>query len=451
LLGEKVNLEAKIKTAKMKKALLLPSLLMLALGLSAQHHHLPCLYDLAVESMEHQYPGYKQQLQQTIKKALQEQRRNTDGEVYAIPVVVHVVWKEAVENIALERIEAQLRVLNESFRRQNADTVNTREAFHPVVGDAGIEFVLADVIRVQTNETFQPQFSLAGSTLPDKVKRSAQGGSDAVEPEHFLNIWVCAIRPLSIFGLESPVLGYAYPPAGLAHWPAGANAPSPELEGVVVDYRTFGDNLTYQVPGVGELPMRGRTTVHEVGHYLGLRHISGDGTLAILGIPDCNADDGVADTPNQGTQSQFDCNPEQNTCNDGPGDLPDMIENYMDYSRETCQNSFTKGQIEIMRAVLEGPRSGLPLPPTSTSAAAPANWGRVFPNPSDGLFFWDLPAEAKAFTFSVHDIYGRPIIAPRLGQPRLAIDLSGYPAGLYFLHAKLADGLIVKQKLVLQR
>jgi hypothetical protein len=437
----------------MKKTLLATGLLALTLGLNAQTaQFLPCLYDLAVEHLESQYPGYRAQVQQTVKKALHshQQRNNTD-EVYALPVVVHVVWKEEAENIPLERIEAQIRVLNESFRRQNADTTETRAIFHPVVGDAGIEFVLADVIRIQTNETFQPQFSLAGTTLPDQVKVSAEGGSDAIDPEHFLNIWVCAIRPLSIFGLESPILGYAYPPADLPNWPDGTAAPAPELEGVVVDYRTFGDNLSYQVPGVGELPMRGRTTVHEVGHYLGLRHISGDGLLGLLGIPDCNVDDGVEDTPNQGRQSQFDCDHSQNTCNDGPGDLPDMVENYMDYSRETCQNSFTKGQIAIMRAVLEGPRSGLPLPPSNTVSPQAAELGSIFPNPSDGLFYWNLPEEVDRFTFFVSDVYGRIVIAPRLGQPRLAIDLAGYPAGMYYLHAKLPDGQSATKKLVLQR
>jgi hypothetical protein len=42
-------------------------------------------------------------------------------------------------------------------------------------------------------------------------------------------------------------------------------------------------------------PVRWRTITYEVGHYLGLRHIWGDGLLSIFGIPDCDADDGVED------------------------------------------------------------------------------------------------------------------------------------------------------------
>jgi hypothetical protein len=413
--------------------------------------YLPCLHDLAVEQMEKQYAGYKKHVAQVIQAAVAERRAKTlNEEVYTIPVVVHVVWKLPEENISEERIEAQIQVLNASYRRQNADTVNTRDIFLPVVGDAKIEFVLTDVIRVQTAETFQPTFSLAGTTLPDKVKRSAQGGSDAVDPEHHLNIWVCAIQPLSIFGLQSPILGYAYPPAGLAHWPAGTQAPAPDLEGVVVDYRTIGDSLTYQVPGVGELPMRGRTTVHEVGHYLGLRHISGDGLLAILGVPDCDADDGVEDTPQQGRQSQFDCNQSQNTCDTGAGDLPDMIENYMDYSRETCQNSFTMGQIEIMRAVLEGPRSGLISTVSNTISAADFDSNiAVFPNPTDGLLQMRFPEQRL----------DRIVLLTPAGQVlRVAqgpffdahqLHLEGLPAGMYFVRLEQA-GQVAVRKVVLR-
>lgn len=448
----------------MKKHLLLCILLLSAIAAHTQESrsdetsraasqpHLPCLHDLAVEHKEAQFPGYKKHVAQVIQTAVTERRAKTiNEEVYTIPVVVHVVWKLPEENIPEERIEAQIRVLNEAYRRQNPDTVNTRDIFLPVVGDAKIEFVLTEVVRVQTNEFFQPTFTFSGTTLPDKVKRSAQGGSDAVDPVHHLNIWVCAIRPLTILGNQSPILGYAYPPAGLAHWPAGTQAPAPDLEGVVVDYRVVGDSLSYNAYGLGPLPMRGRTTVHEVGHYLGLRHISGDGLLAILGVPDCDADDGVEDTPQQGRQSQFDCNQDQNTCNDGAGDLPDMIENYMDYSRETCQNSFTMGQIEIMRAVLEGPRSGLiEQVMSSASTLAATVGGTVFPNPSGGLFELNVREHIGAYIFSVTDMYGRTLLPPQAGLPQQRIDLSGYPAGLYYLQVKPAAGMRWTAKLVLR-
>ena len=430
----------------MKKLLLLPALLFCVFTAGAQY--LPCLYDLAVEHMENQYPGYREHVQRGIQGALEDSRAKNEDELYTVPVVVHVVWKETSENIPLDRIEAQIDALNKAYRRQNADTVNTREIFYPVVGDAGIEFVLVDVIRVQTNEFFQPTFTFAGITLPDKVKRTAQGGSDAVDPIHHLNIWICAIRPLTILGNQSPILGYAYPPAGLPHWPAGASAPSLDLEGVVVDYRVVGDSLSYQAYGLGPLPMRGRTMVHEVAHYLGLRHISGDGLLGLLGINDCDADDGVEDTPQQGRQSQFICNHQQNTCDDGPGDLPDMVENYMDYSLETCQNSFTQGQIDIMRAVLEGPRIGLLNSPSSTNDANDlADKVSVFPNPTYGLLQMQFPGQRldRIVLLTPAGKALRVLRGPFFDTHQL--DLQGLPAGMYFLRME-QDGQVAVKKAV---
>lgn len=428
----------------MRKMFLFPALLLCASAANAQHF--PCLYDLAVERMEAQYPGYRQHVQRAIQGALEKGRAKTTEEIYTVPVVVHVVWKEQVENISLEQIEAQIGALNEAYRRQNADTVNTREIFHPVVGDPKIEFLLTDVIRVQTNEFFQPTIN----SMPDKVKKTAQGGSDAVDPVHHLNIWICAIRPLTVLGTQNPVLGYAYPPAGLPNWPSGASAPSIDLEGVVVDYRTVGDSLTYQAYGLGPLPMRGRTMVHEVAHYLGLRHISGDGLLGLIGIPDCEADDGVEDTPQQGLQSQFICNPQQNTCNDGDDDLPDMIENYMDYSLETCQNSFTQGQIDIMRAVLEGPRAGLLNSPSSTAGANDlAERVYVFPNPTDGLLQAQFPGRQfnRIALLTPAGQTLRVLNGPFFDMQQ--IDLQGLPAGMYFLRME-HEGHAAVRKVVLR-
>lgn len=412
----------------------------------AQQPHIPCLYDLAVDKMDAEYPGYKDRVNEVFQNAKDHVTTRGVQEVYTIPVIVHVVWKNPEEDIPLEQIEAQIAVLNQCFRRQNPDTINTRAIFHPVVADAGVEFVLADVIRVETQEEFQP--SLLGG-LPDHVKITADGGSDAIDPEAYMNIWVCAIKPLSIFGFESPVLGYAYPPADLANWPPDSNAPELALEGVVVDYRAFGDSLTYSVAGM-ELPIRGRTTTHEVGHYLGLRHISGDGQGAILGIPDCDADDGVEDTPNQGTQSQFDCNASQNTCDEGMGDLPDMVENYMDYSSETCQNSFTQGQADIVRAVLEGPRAGLVLPLVATTAADALELTRIYPNPTQGSIHWNIPAELGAYTSTLFDLQGKLLRQTPRNTGQLTIDMQQLPAGIYVLHTHFEDGRSTVRKVVKQ-
>jgi hypothetical protein len=129
-------------------------------------------------------------------------------------------------------------------------------------------------------------------------------------------------------------LGYAQFPtmSGLDGLPDDAAA---QTDGVVIGYRYFGRTENVQPPF-----NMGRTTTHEVGHWLGLRHIWGDG--------DCSATDYCADTPsangpNQSCQFRDSC----------PGDGPDMIENYMDYSDDPCMSIFTIDQMARMRTVLE--------------------------------------------------------------------------------------------------
>ena len=414
------------------KKIVLCFLATVTLLFTAGAQNLVCGYDLAVYQLDQLYPGYKAAVDATFEaaKKLAAELPNMAArqEVYTIPVVVHVVWKDSVENIPLSQIEDQMDVLNEAYRRLNADTVNTRDIFKPFAGDAKIEFVLTEVIRVKTDASFSPTLT---SVVIDQVKQTANGGSDAADPVHFLNIWVCRINPISIGGINlGQILGYAYPPADLANWPAGAAAPSLELEGVVVDFRAFGRGLTYDMQGM-LLPIEGRTTVHEVGHYLGLRHIWGDGLSALLGIPDCNASDGIDDTPTQGLGSQFACNHNQNTCTDPGDDLPDMIENYMDYSREDCQNMLTHGQIAHIHAVLEGPRRPLWEQFTSSKSVATSTPVTMWPNPVTASLRIETAGNA-AYTARVLNALGQPVQLVYFngnGQ----IEMGRMQAGIYYV------------------
>lgn len=327
--------------------LLTLALTLLCFHSNAQHQHTEkCGHSALLDHIEAQLPGYKAAVNstfQTAKMKSKEILENGREDVYTIPVVIHIVANQssAEQDIADSIIEDQMRVLNEDFRLQNPDANNIRSEFASIQGDALIEFELKEVKRVYHNR-FLPFVPLL-----DNMKRSGQGGSDAVDPEHTLNIWVCEM-------LLGAVLGYAYPPANLINWPEGSAAQFVNLEGVVLDYRAFGSNNPassfYENQGFAII---GRTATHEVGHYLGLRHYWGDG--------DCNEDDGIDDTPPAADNSQTTgCLISKNTCGSGvPGDLPDMWENYMDYSQETCQVAFTNGQIALMRAVLECPRVGL--------------------------------------------------------------------------------------------
>nr|AJD23143.1 metalloprotease 1 [Onygena corvina] len=78
---------------------------------------------------------------------------------------------------------------------------------------------------------------------------------------------------------------------------------------------------------------QGKTTTHEVGHYLGLYHVFSENGS-------CQDSDMVADTPAQSKKTSG-CPSSQDSC---PGGGVDSIHNYMDYSYDYCMNQFTRGQ-----------------------------------------------------------------------------------------------------------
>jgi Pregnancy-associated plasma protein-A/Secretion system C-terminal sorting domain len=398
----------------------------------------PCFHDELIAAQNRLTPDFKAAIDRTYAELLKNHPLQTRVfQTYVIPVVFHVVYKTDEENLSDTRLKDQIAVLNANYRRKNADTTSTRGIFKPVAADAGIEFRLDRVIRVKTTALFKPDLLSQENQIPNQVKKAEQGGSAAIDPDHFLNIWICKIEPLSLFSIQAGmILGFAYPPADLSNWPAGAAAPTKDLEGVVVDYRAVGKaGLKLPYPGRDTLNLQGRTMVHEVGHYLGLRHIWGDGSF--LGSS-CEGEDGVTDTPKASSQSKFDCDQTKNSCVDaGATDLPDMVENFMDYSAEECQNMFTKGQVDMMRSVLEGPRKKL-LEKISASNDVPTIFAAtISPNPSTGSVLFDWK-ENQAYDLKISDMYGRTIERTANTTSR-NIDLSQNSAGLYLFEIRSAN------------
>jgi hypothetical protein len=379
------------------------------------------------------------------------------GGPLTVNVVVHVVWKEPAENLTDDIIEDQIAVLNRDFNRLNADTADLRPEFAPVAGNAQINFNLVAVERIHTDEIFE--VSLLGTNLLADLKHTATGGSDAWDTEQYLNIWVCKIQALSIGGLElGQILGFAFPPAGLDNWPTEASAPTPEEDGVVIDYRVFGSNNPniVEIPGGGgNLIVKGRTTVHEIGHYLGLRHIWGDG--GILGLPnDCAQSDGINDTPFANAQSTFDCDKTRNTCPQAEPfygeDMDDLVENFMDYSSEACQNMFTKGQVAHMINTLNGPRAGLLGDPSATmSPAHLAGWS-LAPNPTADRFVisLDRPANREKVEIQLLDAAGRLRAQLEATAAKTDVNTAALENGVYFVRLRTESGVSTR-KLVIRK
>ncbi len=252
-----------------------------------------------------------QKIEDFTQDWIKNHKQNGTRAIVTIPVVVHVVYRTATENISDAQIQSQLTVLTDDFRRLNADANNNWSQ----AADTEIEFCLANVDPSgnATSGITRTSTTVNGFGTNDKVKFNAQGGKDAWPASDYLNLWVCKIG--------GGILGYAQFPGGPAN-----------TDGVVIDYRYFGTIGTATAPF--DL---GRTATHEVGHWLNLRHIWGDGG--------CGVDDFVSDTP-KSDAANYGCATGHVSCG-----TTDMVENYMDYSDDACMNLYTLGQKNRMQAL----------------------------------------------------------------------------------------------------
>lgn len=296
---------------------------------SAEHLHTELLSDPSLQSRI-------DAINLTAVQRMTSSNLRTSGAAITIPVVVHVVYNTAAENISDAQIQSQIDVLNEDFNKLNSDTSNIPGAFKPFASDANIQFVLAkqDPSGNATTGITRTATSNTVFTTNSYVKFDAYGGKNAWNTTQYLNIWVC---DLSGYG------GYSTVP--------GASA---SVDGVVISYLCFGRTGTLM-----STRNKGRTTTHEVGHWLGLAHTWGwSGTCG---------DDAINDTPTQEKQNTgVPVFPHVSSCS--PNSNGDMFMNYMDYSNDVSRNMFTTEQTAKMNAIISTSRSGLL---TSLGAVAP--------------------------------------------------------------------------------
>ena len=266
--------------------------------------------------------------QKRLERQQQRSGLRSTEEEFTIPVVVHVIHKgESIgngTNIPVGQILSQIEVLNEDYRRNNADGADTPAEFLPAAADALINFQLAvrdpeglptdGIVRVQGA---RPTYSLSGGQLLSDISYWPS--------EDYLNIWVT--------DLSSGLLGFAQFPVSNLEGMDVDRVSNPLTDGVVIDYEYFGKGFN------ADDFSQGRTVTHEVGHYLGLRHIWGDGG--------CSVDDFCTDTPVQERSTSG--------CPDSPtescGSI-DMSQNFMDYTDDICMNLFTHDQRERMHIIL---------------------------------------------------------------------------------------------------
>ncbi len=347
-------------------------------------------------------------------------RDTIEDEILTIPVVVHVLYNNNAQNISDAQIRSQIDVLNEDFRRMNADANNTPEVFKAHAADARIMFCLAQINPegYAANGIIRKYTSTKVFDINDAMKYNPAGGDNAWNSKKYLNIWIC--------NMGSNAIGYASQPGGQA-----------DRDGVVIQYNAFG-RIGSLMPNFN----KGRTATHEIAHWLGLRHIWGDN--------ECG-NDGINDTPQQAFYNN-NCPSFPTISSCSPDNNGDMFMNFMDYTNDACMNMFTHGQKIKMRGqfAINGPRNSFmnsfacdssmataaPLPDDTTAAVktiAPSF--KIYPNPAtselniEGMNGFDLKGQALKIYSATGVLHFSKSNLSSLEN----IDISHLNSGVYFV------------------
>ncbi len=254
--------------------------------------------------------------------------------IITIPVVVHVIYNgQAIgvaPNITDNQIISQITVLNQDYNKMlNTPGYNT----NPVGANIQIQFVLAQQDPNGNPTNGIDRVSLCQSSWSETEMDSTVKPATIWDPEKYMNMW-------SVKFTDNTLLGYAqFPSSTLAGLGTNTNATT---DGVVSNYNVFGTkalndgtfllNSTYN---------GGRTMTHEVGHFLGLKHIWGDSTCGT---------DYCADTPTH-HDANYGC-PTSIPLSCDPTPVPEMIDNYMDYTNDSCMDIFTLNQAARITTVM---------------------------------------------------------------------------------------------------
>jgi len=342
-----------------------------------------CMSTQWLDEYEEENPGYKNDIFEGLKnykKRLSASRNSSMS--LTIPVHVILVHSpgEAIgtgSNFSVEHVQSQIDVINEDFGQYNSDSGNTPPVFPST--DTGIQFCLATV-----DPDGNPTDGITRHATTTSMNGSAgrtQVISDTRWPrDSYMNIW------------SAPNLSFL----GLASLPSTTSLPSPNQDFILVEATSFG-GPGYSTGAPYDL---GRTTTHEIGHWLGCDHPWG-------GNGGCGNDDGFADTPTQ-NQSNFGCpNHPSPSC----GNSGDMFMNYMDYVNDNCMNAFTEDQADYMNLILSTSRASLPgASVTNCSTVTPLTITIVSqedPNcfaSSDGLILVEAVGGSSPYTYTIDGV-----------------------------------------------
>ncbi len=348
--------------------------------------------------------------------------------VFTIPVVFHFIYppNNPMDKSLMVKIMAEI---NADFSRLNSDTINLRYIFKSRAANSKIRFVLVDKdekgqpsrgYTVRLNMlTFgkEPNQPFSAS---HKMKFDSCGGIAPWNTKKYLNIWVCNL--MSPQSGKTYYAGFATVPKNAPHWSSLYYGDS-LIDGIVLNQYYY-SNWN-----------RSSILTHEIGHYLGLRHVSGDPPGGFFDSSSmCTYDDSIFDTPRVLHQNYFTCDKTINSCLEPVNDFPDMLENFMDYTGDNCRNTFTKQQSFIMRYCLMTLRPELPMLEIKSKIKLADFMLNIYPNPNNGILHVDFKDSfSNNYSFVIYDCLGRKVLESTIINSSSIVNIGFLSSGLYEL------------------
>lgn len=260
---------------------------------------------------------------------------------YTIPVIFHVIHGGqsvgTFPNISQAQINSQIKILNDDFAGTglNAGNISSTGFSPSLISNCNVNFCLAEKnpsgnslsekgierLNYNTNSWANPTSFTTITNFRNYIESTIKANT-IWDPTRYLNIWITDVN--AAVGL----LGYATFPSGTALTGLSSGLGTATTDGVWCWTKSIGDVGTLSPPYD-----KGRTATHEIGHWLGLRHIWGDASCG---------NDFCTDTPTQQQENTGCPTYPSVSCSNGPNG--DMFMNFMDYSNDLCLYMFTNDQ-----------------------------------------------------------------------------------------------------------